>query len=75
MTCPHPEKRRYASKGDAVEVIRAMYRTGNGNPDLHPYRCQCGAWHIGHDAHHFGKRIKVALKGGRNRKSVYRRRI
>lgn len=61
-TCPHPEKRRYASKAEAREVIAAMYRTGNGNPDLTAYGCICGAVHVGHSVKHFRKRIKRALR-------------
>jgi hypothetical protein len=72
-TCPHPEKRTYADADEAREVIRVMYRTGNGNTDLHPYRCPCGAWHIGHDFAHFQKRIKAALKKGRGPKTLYAR--
>lgn len=64
--CPHPEKRRYASKAEAREVIAHMYRTGNGNPDLGAYGCVCGAVHIGHNAAHFRKRIKAALSSGRS---------
>lgn len=63
--CPHPEKLRHRSKGSAIAHIRSLYREGKGNPDLTPYRCVCGAWHVGHDARHFGKRIKIALKGRR----------
>lgn len=72
-TCPTPTKIPHATKADALKTLRAMYRTGNGNPDLHAYRCACGAWHLGHDVRHFGKRIKAALRGGRRTNTTYAR--
>jgi hypothetical protein len=73
MSCPHPEKRSYAGPAEAKRVIRSMYATGNGNPDLHPYQCPCGAWHIGHSVVHFKERIKRSLTGGRGPKTLYAR--
>lgn len=66
--CPRPDKRSYASKAEALEVIRAMYRTGNGNPDLNAYGCVCGAVHIGHNPAHLRKRIQRALRINRPRR-------
>lgn len=75
MTCPHPEKRRYRSKAEAREVIAAMYRTGNGNPDLNAYGCVCGAIHIGHSGRRLTQRIRVAVSAGtRNSRRARRKR-
>lgn len=62
--CPHPEKRQYSTRAEAKNVIRAMYRTGNGNRDLHAYLCPCGSWHVGHSVVRFGKRIRHSLRRG-----------
>ena len=68
--CDTPQKRRYLSRDEANEVIRHMYRTGNGNPDLKAYHCVSKKhWHVGHSKAHFHARIKLALYGTRYKDS------
>lgn len=44
--CPTPGKRCYKSKAFAKLVLR---QTPLRNRDaIHAYRCECGAWHLGH---------------------------
>lgn len=71
--CPRPEKRRYGSKIEAKGVIAAMYRHGDGNPDLNAYLCVCGSWHVGHNPRWLHQRIRSALRGGPGSKSRRRR--
>lgn len=74
MSCPHPEKRRYDTKAQALDVIRAMYRHGDGNPDLNAYQCPGGNhWHVGHNVKHFTERIQRSIRGGRGSKTLHAR--
>ena len=43
--CPNPYKRTYATRGLAEDFIMEVYPD---DPYLKPYRCKCGALHIGH---------------------------
>lgn len=61
MTCPHPEKVKHANRADALAAIRSLYKAGRGNPDLVTYRCG-DHFHVGHNAQHFRRRIKQALR-------------
>lgn len=63
--CPHTGKQCHTNKGAALAAIRSLNHAGKGSPDMSPYRCDCGAWHIGHDSRLFRKRIKNALAAGR----------
>lgn len=49
--CPNPHKARYRTHTAAQRAVRETRRrddpTKCPGPIL-PYRCECGAWHIGH---------------------------
>lgn len=63
--CPTPGKRRHRSQEEALQHIRSLYTAGRGNPDYRPYRCACGAWHVGHDVRSLTHRIRLATHGRR----------
>jgi len=44
--CPRPDKTRYENQGAVRGAIRRMSKRHKGQ-GLHPYRCSCGAWHVG----------------------------
>lgn len=60
MTCPTPSKQAHDDRASAVRHVRALRRVG-GSVDLHPYRCPCGAWHVGHSQVSLRRRIHRAL--------------
>lgn len=66
--CPWPTKRVHADQAAARAAIRAMYAAGEGNPDLQPYKCPTGHWHVGHGRKHFYARIRLALASTPRRK-------
>lgn len=45
--CPHPEKLAFATKARAKLSVKRMTRV-SGRETLRPYRCECGAFHLGH---------------------------
>lgn len=50
-------KRRYATRGNAWNSIRALISRGAWGFDLHPYECRfCGGYHVGHRNGSGGKR-------------------
>lgn len=53
--CPHPNKMRFESRGDARAAIRQRKRGGHMK-DLVPYRCVCSLWHLTSKAHTGRKR-------------------
>lgn len=53
--CPHPEKVTYASKAAAKLALRRS--SLHGRDSIHPYRCTCGSYHLGH---------KIGYRGGVN---------
>jgi hypothetical protein len=61
--CPSPHKIRHRSRGAAWTALDSLRRSRQGlvSPDLLPYRCVCGAWHIGHDVDALAQRIRTAL--------------
>jgi hypothetical protein len=62
--CPHPHKVKHATRGAALAHIRSLYAAGKGNPDMTPYLCVCGWWHVGHDLESFRRRIRRATRAG-----------
>ncbi len=64
MTCPHPEKIRYATRSVAVMAAQVMRREKGASVDLRSYPCG-DHWHIGHDARHLRMRIRQALRSDR----------
>lgn len=62
--CPTPRKQAHTSRDQAVRHVRALQLRRNANQDLHPYRCACGAWHVGHSVVLLRRRIHRALQTG-----------
>jgi hypothetical protein len=50
MECPHPEKIAHRSLTTALKAREALEREKGIDLALRPYRCECGAWHLGHRA-------------------------
>lgn len=48
MTCPHPEKTPHRSFPAAMKARDSLESTNGIDLGLRPYRCACGAWHLGH---------------------------
>lgn len=46
--CPTPSKLPHESKRDAKRSIKRSRRL-NQRDEVTSYRCECGAWHIGHN--------------------------
>lgn len=63
VKCPKTGKIIHATRWDALDAIRSLYRAGRGNPDYRAY--QCGHhWHIGHSKVSLNKRIRKVLRDG-----------
>lgn len=43
--CPHPEKRRYATKARARQAAGRLHAMG-AELRMRAYRCRCGEWHL-----------------------------
>lgn len=46
--CPHPEKQRHHNRAAATKARDSLERDKGIELGLEPYRCTCGAWHLGH---------------------------
>lgn len=64
--CPTPEKHRHRSRIGAVKARDALERDKGIDLALEPYRCPCGAWHLGH------KRKKTRAPGWARRAGLDR---
>lgn len=64
MSCPTPEKQSHASKKAAWRHVDSLRHATPVSPDLKPYRCRCGAWHVGHSQASLGFRIREARRRG-----------
>lgn len=62
--CPTPNKRAHGSETDAWRHANALRRAG-ASVDLKPYRCACGAWHVGHSVVSLMQRVRRAKRLGR----------
>ena len=72
--CPHPTKKRHASKHAALLHIASMDKAGTADLSLHPYLCRCGAWHVGHTPRGPIKvQLRRALTEGRRATELQRR--
>jgi hypothetical protein len=60
--CPTPDKIRHATEGKAWGHVRELRRVYGARADVVPYRCDCGAWHVGHSQVALSKRIRAALR-------------
>lgn len=61
--CPTPQKVRHTSKTNARKHALNLQAQGS-SVDLKPYRCTCGAWHVGHSQASLGFRIREARRKG-----------
>jgi hypothetical protein len=59
--CPTPSKQPHPTCDAAVRHIKALQHK-DGALDVRPYRCRCGAWHVGHSQPALRKRIRQALR-------------
>lgn len=46
--CPHPEKTAHRSFRAAIKARDSLEAVHGIDIALRPYRCVCGAWHLGH---------------------------
>lgn len=46
--CPHPEKTPHRSFNAAMKARDSLEAERGIDIALRPYRCACGAWHLGH---------------------------
>lgn len=75
--CVRTHKITHPTEVSAREHIKVLYRSGKGNPDYAPYRCEvCGGFHVGHSRVRLGERVRKATRVGtaKNRALVKRRR-
>ena len=73
MKCPTCGKVAHTTKAAANRHRHSLGKAGASFADIDVYRCG-EVWHVGHNPVKFAKRIKRALSGGRDSKSIYRRR-
>lgn len=73
--CPHPQKHAHVSCAAALVHLEHMDRAGKADLTLHPYRCVCGSWHLGHRSPGSVKQqLKKALRAGTKNTRASRRR-
>lgn len=60
--CPATGKVQHATEGAAWAHVRELRRAKGASVDLLPYRCDCGAWHVGHSQVALAKRVRRALR-------------
>jgi hypothetical protein len=48
MTCPRPDKDAHRSFRAAIKARDSLEAERGIDIALRPYRCVCGAWHLGH---------------------------
>jgi hypothetical protein len=46
--CRRPDKVAYLTKAEAKKFLKRQ--RGISRKGMEPYRCECGAWHLGHKA-------------------------
>jgi hypothetical protein len=72
-SCPHPEKVAHKSCGAALKARESLDEPAD--LALRPYRCVCGAWHLGHRGNRNPTvQLKRALMAGRKANRQARRR-
>jgi hypothetical protein len=54
--CPTPHKIAYTSRDAAQRHVGALYAKDGKVAMVHPYKCKCGAWHVGGRRKKFGRR-------------------
>lgn len=62
MTCPTPAKQPHRTESQAWAHVRSLRAERGSSVDVLPYRCECGAWHVGHSKVALDKRIRRALR-------------
>lgn len=65
IECPTPGKHRHGSKRDALLAQESHEREFGIDLSLRPYRCVCGAWHLGHRGK--GGSLEARIKRSRRR--------
>ena len=62
--CPTLHKHRHRTRGAAQKAIDSLRRAQPDltSPDLLPYECVCGSWHVGHSVDSLQQRIRRALR-------------
>lgn len=64
MSCPTPTKKRHLSEAAAWRHTNALRKHAHGSPDVQPYLCRCGSWHVGHSRESLAFRIRKARRTG-----------
>lgn len=59
--CPTPGKLAHETREAALTHRQKLATLKRGAPDLQVYRCQCGAYHVGHSQASLRNRIRRAL--------------
>lgn len=54
--CPTPRKVAYQSRDAAQRHVNSLYSKDGKTAMVHPYKCRCGAWHVG------GRRKKIGRR-------------
>lgn len=70
-TCPRPDKKALTSQEAQLYAERDQARL---NPDIRPYACVCGAWHVGKSRAAFDKRVAAFIKASDRRNARNNRR-
>ena len=55
--CPTPRKRAHATRKEAEEHVNGLYAKHGKAAAVWPYKCRCGAWHVG------GRRKRTGRRG------------
>lgn len=63
-TCPTPDKQRHGDRKSTARHAKSLQLNKFGSPDLKPYKCHCGYWHVGHSKASLGFRIRQARRKG-----------
>lgn len=63
--CPHPFKERHASAVEARRNADNLRRRRKDARDVAAYRCQCGAWHVGHSQEQRAVRLRRTAEGAK----------
>lgn len=61
--CPNPRKIAHPSEAAARAHLDSLRRK-DGADYCRPYRCRCGAWHVGHDRKLLDRAIATAVAAG-----------
>jgi hypothetical protein len=54
--CPTPHKVAHVTRGEAEKHAGSLYAREGPAALVKPYKCRCGAWHVGGRRKKFGRR-------------------